>query len=129
MRFNSWLVHDLPGLKPTCCLIGSVLWLVLFCHSFVEFVHMPQEGYWSVTLWNRRVLPRLSMTIILDCLHSVGILFSMKHLFIIVSSYLCALGPRLFSCSTRTSSLPKALLFFNIATPFLYSSLKGYIYH
>ena len=67
------------------------------------------------------------MAMILDCLHSVGILFSMKHLFNIVSSHMGALGPRFFSCSTRTSSLPEALLFFSIATPFLYSSsLKGY---
>ena len=78
---------------------------------------MTQEGYWS----------GFSMAIILDCLHSVGILFSMKHLCSIASSHLCALGPRLFSCSTRTSSLSEALLLFSIATPFLYSSsLKGY---
>ena len=83
---------------------------------------MTQEGYWSVSLWNRRVLPRLQYG---D--NSVGILYSMKYLFTIVSSHLWALGPRLFSCSTRTSSLPEALLFFSIATPFLYSySLKGY---
>ena len=57
----------------------------------------------------------------------IGILFSMNHLFSIVSSHLWALGPRLFSCSTRTSSLPEALLFFSIATPFMYSSsLKRY---
>ena len=73
--------------------------------------------------------PGFSMAIILDCLHSVGILFSMKHLFSIVSSHLWDLGPRFFSCSTRTSSLSEALLFFfSITTPFLYSSsLKGYI--
>ena len=53
------------------------------------------------------------MAIILDCLHSVGILFSMNHLFSIVSSNLWALGPRFFSCSTRTSSLPEVLLFFS----------------
>ena len=67
------------------------------------------------------------MTIVFDCLHSGGVFFSMKHLFIIVSSHLWALGPRFFSCSTKTSSLQAALLFFSIATPFLYSSsLKGY---
>ena len=38
------------------------------------------------------------MAIILDCLHSVGILFSIKHLFSFVSSHLWALGPRFFSC-------------------------------
>ena len=49
------------------------------------------------------------------------------HLFNIVSSYLCDLGPRLFSCSSRISSLSEALWFFSIATPFLYSSsLKEY---
>ena len=67
------------------------------------------------------------MALILDCLHSVGILFSMKHLFGIVSSHLWALGPRFFSYSTITSFLSEALLFFSIATPFLYSSSqKGY---
>ena len=65
------------------------------------------------------------MTII--CLHSVGIVFSMKHLFSIVCSHLWDLGPRFFSYSTRTSFLPEALLFFSISTRFLYSSsLKGY---
>ena len=28
-------------------------------HYFVEFVSMTQEGYWSVTHWNHRVLPML----------------------------------------------------------------------
>ena len=66
------------------------------------------------------------MAIILDCFHGVGILFSMKHLFSIVSSHMWDLGPSFFSCSTGTSSLPEALLFFSNATPFLYSSsLKG----
>ena len=62
------------------------------------------------------------MAIILDCLHIVGILLSMKQLFNIARSHLWALGQRFFSCSTRTSSLPAALLFFSVATPFLYSS-------
>ena len=67
------------------------------------------------------------MAIILDCLHSVGILFSMKHLFSIVSSHLWVLGLGLFSCPTRTLSLPEALLLFSIVTPYMYSSpLKGY---
>ena len=67
------------------------------------------------------------MAMILDGLHSVGILFSMKHLFSIVRSHLWALEPNLFSCSTKTSSIPAVLLVFSIATPFLYSSsLKGY---
>ena len=86
---------------------------------------MTQEGYLSVTLWNRRVHPRPQYGDILG-LHSVGILFSMKHLFSIFSSHLWALGPILFSCSTKTSSLPEALLFLSIATAFLHSSLKGY---
>ena len=54
------------------------------------------------------------MAIILDCLHSVGILFYMKHLFSIVRSHLWDLVPILFSCSTSISSLPEALLFFCI---------------
>ena len=66
------------------------------------------------------------MAIILDCFHSVGIFFSMNHLFTLVSSHMWALGPRLFCCSTKPISLPAALLLFSIATPFLYSSsLKG----
>ena len=78
---------------------------------------MTQEGYWSVALWN----------CLHQSLHMVGILFSMKHLLSIASSHLWALGPGLFSCSTKTSSLPAALLFFSNATPLLYSSsLKGY---
>ena len=47
--------------------IGLFLNWVLFygwCYSvqydsFKEFVRMTQEGYWSVTIWNRRVLSRL----------------------------------------------------------------------
>ena len=37
-------------------------------------------------------------------------------------SHLCALGPRLFSCSTSMSYMPAALLFLSAAIPFLYSS-------
>ena len=31
MRFNSWLVYDLPGLNWHAPSLGVVLWLVLFC--------------------------------------------------------------------------------------------------
>ena len=68
-------------------------------HSFVGFVRITQEGYWSVTLWNRKS-PSQDLLV---CLHSVGILFSMKYVFSIISSHLWALGPRFFSCSTKTS--------------------------
>ena len=35
----------------------------------------------------------------------------------------CALwGPRFFTCSTSTSSMPAALLYLSVAIPFLYSS-------
>ena len=58
----------------------------------------------------------------------VGILFSMKHLLIIVCSHMWAFGARFFSRSTKTSSIPAALLFFNTFTHLLHSSsLKGYI--
>ena len=60
---------------------------------------MTQEGYGSVTLWNS--FPGFSMAFIMDGLHSVGILISMKHLFSIVSSHLSALEPRFFSCSIK----------------------------
>ena len=40
----------------------------------------------------------------------------------IVCNHLCALDPRLFSCSNRMSSMPSALLFLSAAIPFLYSS-------
>ena len=62
------------------------------------------------------------MAIIFDCLHILGILFSMKHVLSIVCNHLCALGPRFFSCSTSMSSMPVALLFLSAAIPFLYSS-------
>ena len=68
------------------------------------------------------------MSIFWDYLNMVGILFSMKHLFSNASGHLLALGPILFSCSTKTSSLPAAFLsFFSNSITFLYSSLlKGY---
>ena len=66
------------------------------------------------------------MAIILDCLHILGILFSVKHTLRIVCNHLLAFGPRCCSCSTSISSLPAALLFFSAAITILYSSsLKG----
>ena len=62
------------------------------------------------------------MAIIFDCLHIMGILFSMKHVLSIVCNHLCALGPRFFCCSTSMSSMPAALLFLKAVIPFLYSS-------
>ena len=59
---------------------------------------------------------------VFDCLHILGILFSMKHVLSIVYNHLCALGPRFFSCSTSMSSMSAALLFLSAAIPFLYSS-------
>ena len=57
----------------------------------------------------------------------VGFLFSLKHLLSIASSHLWTFGLTFFSCSTKTLSLPAALLLFSNATPFLYSSsLKGH---
>ena len=66
--------------------------------------------------------PGFSMAIIFDFLHTLGILFSMTHVLSIVCNHLCALGPRLFSCSTVMPSMPAALLFLSAAIPFLYSS-------
>ena len=49
--FSSWLVYDLPGMKPTCSLIRcSMVGAILLSIIFVECVHVTQEGYWSVTL-------------------------------------------------------------------------------
>ena len=62
------------------------------------------------------------MAIIFDCLHILGIVFSMKHVLSIVCNHLYALGPRFFSCSTSMSSMPAALLFLSAAIPFIYSS-------
>ena len=67
------------------------------------------------------------MTMILDSLHNLGTLFSMKHLLSISSNHLCEVGPRLFSCSASTSSMPAVFPFLRAAIPFMYSSLeKGY---
>ena len=54
--------------------------------------------------------PGLSMAMILDCLHTLVIMFLVKHVFSIECNHLCALGPRCVSCSTSTSSMPSALL-------------------
>ena len=59
-------------------------------------------------MWHRRDIglwffgiaesfPGFSMAIIFDCLHILGILFSMKHVLSIVCNHLCALGPRFFN--------------------------------
>ena len=82
-------------------------------------------------MWHRRNIriaesfPGFSMAIIFHCLHILGILFSMKHMLSIVCNHLYALGPRFFSCSTRMSSMPAALLFLRAAIPFLYSSSRN----
>ena len=63
---------------------------------------------------------------IFDCLHTLGMRFSVKRTFSIECSHLRARGPRFFSCSTNTLSMSAALLFFSVAMPFLYcSSVKG----
>ena len=62
------------------------------------------------------------MAIIFDCLHILGILFSMKHVLSIVCNHLCALGPSFFSCSTSMSSIPAALMFLSAAIHCMYSS-------
>ena len=67
------------------------------------------------------------MSLIIDCLHNPGTLFSVKHLLIISSSRLCKVGPRLISCFTSTSPLTANFPFLSAAIPFLYSSSeKGY---
>ena len=70
--------------------------------------------------------PGFSIAMILDSLHSVVILYFMKHLLRIVSSHQWCLGQRFASSFTKISSLPAALLLHNIVTPFLYYSLKWY---
>ena len=64
----------------------------------------------------------LSMAMLLDCLHTLGILFSVKHVFSIECNHLCALGAGCLSCSTSTSSMHADLLFLSVAINFLYAS-------
>ena len=66
--------------------------------------------------------PGLRMAMILDCHHTLGSLFSVKHVFRIECNHLCALGPICLSCSTSTSAMHAALLFLSVAITFLYSS-------
>ena len=67
------------------------------------------------------------MAINLDCLHMFGLLFSMKYLLSIVRSHLGALGPRFFSCSNKTLSLPVRLLVFRADLfPILFSVERVY---
>ena len=83
---------------------------------------MTQEGYYIFGIAESYL--GFSMAIILDCLHMVGIIFSINHLLSIVRP---KLGPKLFSCSTKSSCLTAASLFLITSTPLLYSSsLKGY---
>ena len=62
-----------------------------------------------------------SMALNIYCLHNLGSLFYVKHLLSILSSQLCKVGPRLFSCFTSTLSMPAAFLLLVAAIPFLYS--------
>ena len=66
--------------------------------------------------------PGLSMAMIQDCVHTLGILFSVKHMFSIECNHICALGPRRLSCSTSMASMHAALLLLSVAILFLYSS-------
>ena len=48
----------------------NLVWFDGWCnsvqyHSFVEFVRVTHEGYWSVALWNCRAFPRLAYSDIL----------------------------------------------------------------
>ena len=67
--------------------------------------------------------PGLSMAMILDCLHTLGLLFSVKHMFSIECNHMCAFGP--ICCSTSTSSMPAALLFLSVATHCKQHRCKG----
>ena len=88
------LVHDIPGLKPACFLmrypstIGATL---------VSILHIPYtcgiDDSSGIGLYG------FSMVLIIDCLHNLGTLFSVKHLLGISSSHLCKVGPRLFAAS------------------------------
>ena len=65
-----------------------------------------------------------SMALIIDCLHNLGTLFSVKHLLSISGSHLWEVGPRLFSCFNSSSSMPAAFRFLSATIPFLYSSAE-----
>ena len=70
----------------------------------------------------------LSVAMLLDCLHTLGILFLVKHMFSIQCNHIvCALGPRYLSCSTSTSSMFVVLLFLSVVIFFLYSSSVEWI--
>ena len=70
--------------------------------------------------------PGFSMAMILDCIHNLGTLFSVKHWLIILNNHLYEIGP-CFIRSTRTPSITTAFPFYGAALPFQYSSSeKGY---
>ena len=102
-------MYDFPGRKPACSLIRC-------CSSRGVTLFRIIRSY-NLYVWHKR-----DMVIIFDCLQSFGLLLSVRHWLSIVSNHLWALGLRLFSCSTNTSSMPAALLYFSAAIPFLYSS-------
>ena len=91
--------------------LRSIFHIVYMCGTEGILVYSSSESF-----------PGFSMEIIFVCLHILGILFYMKHVLSIVCGHLCALGPRLFSCSTSVSSMSAALFFLSAAIPFLYSS-------
>ena len=63
---------------------------------------MTQEGYGRKLFGIAESFPGFSMAIILDCSYSVGILFSMKQLFSVVSSHLWALRSSFFIIITTS---------------------------
>ena len=99
-------------------MVGTILFNTIISK---DCVLVTQEGYRSVTLSNRRVLPRL----ILDGLHRS---YFPRNNYSALSATRCGLWDEiLFSWSTKTFTLPASFLFFSAAIPFLHcSSLNGY---
>ena len=62
-------------------------------------------------MWHSSDIGLYGFSMSFNCLHNLGTLFAVKHLWSISSSQLCKVGPRLFCCFTSTLSMPAALLF------------------
>ena len=93
------------------------------CSSFVSQNPSPDLSIYIYIYIYCRFTVRfpIGLKIIFDCLRMVGILLSMYHVLSNVSNHLCAIGPRFFSGSTGTSSLPVVFLSLSNTTRLFYS--------
>ena len=110
--------------RPVPCWV-VLQWYALFCSwSSVRIVcTCGTEWILASSFWISQSFAGFNMAMILAFLHIIGIVFWVKQLLSIANRHL---GPRFFSCSTSTSSIPAALFFSKAAIPLLYSySLNG----